>query len=65
MFTPTHVVLLIILLLVALLVFGPKRLPDVGRSVGRTIQEFKRAASAQPAKALDGSDKSEDLKSES
>lgn len=32
---------LIIVLVVALLIIGPKKLPDVGRSVGRSIREFK------------------------
>ena len=32
---------LIIILVVALLVFGPKRLPDLGRSLGRGMREFK------------------------
>jgi sec-independent protein translocase protein TatA len=32
---------LIILLVVALLVFGPKRLPEIGRSLGRGMREFK------------------------
>lgn len=32
---------LIILLIVALLVFGPKRLPEIGRSLGRGMREFK------------------------
>ncbi len=30
-----------ILLLVALLIFGPKRLPEMGRSLGRGMREFK------------------------
>jgi sec-independent protein translocase protein TatA len=32
---------ILILLLVALLVFGPKRLPEMGRSLGRGFREFK------------------------
>ncbi len=32
---------LIVLGLVALLVFGPKRLPEMGRSMGRGLREFK------------------------
>ena len=32
---------LIIVLVVALLVLGPKRLPEVGRSLGKGIREFK------------------------
>ena len=32
---------LIVLLLVLLLIFGPKRLPEMGRSLGRGMREFK------------------------
>lgn len=32
---------LLILLLVVLLVFGPKRLPEMGRSLGKGMREFK------------------------
>ncbi len=32
---------ILILLLVVLLVFGPKRLPEMGRSLGRGMREFK------------------------
>ena len=32
---------IVILLVVALLVFGPKRLPEMGRSLGRGMREFK------------------------
>lgn len=32
---------ILILLLVALLIFGPKRLPEMGRSLGRGLREFK------------------------
>jgi sec-independent protein translocase protein TatA len=38
---------LIILLVVALLVFGPKRLPEIGRSLGRGMREFKDSVSGQ------------------
>jgi sec-independent protein translocase protein TatA len=34
---------LVIVLVVALLVPGPKRLPDAGRSLGRGLREFKDA----------------------
>ncbi len=32
---------IVILLVVALLVFGPKRLPEMGRSLGKGMREFK------------------------
>ncbi len=36
---------LIIILVVALVVFGPKRLPELARSLGRGLAEFRRASS--------------------
>jgi sec-independent protein translocase protein TatA len=36
---------LIIVLVVALLVIGPKRLPEVGKSLGRGMREFKDSIS--------------------
>ncbi len=41
---PIGVPELIILLVVALIVFGPRKLPELGRSLGRSIGEFKRAS---------------------
>lgn len=37
---------LIIILVLALVIFGPGKLPEVGRAVGRSIREFKKATSA-------------------
>ena len=34
---------LILIFVVALIVFGPKRLPDIGRTIGKTLAEFKKA----------------------
>ena len=34
---------LILIFVVALLVFGPKKLPDLGKSIGRAMAEFKKA----------------------
>jgi len=34
---------LILILVVALLVFGPRRLPELGRAMGRAMREFRRA----------------------
>ena len=36
---------LMVIFVIALVVFGPRRLPEIGRSLGRTIAEFKRASS--------------------
>jgi len=36
---------ILILLLVVLLVFGPKRLPEMGRSLGKGMREFKDSIS--------------------
>ncbi|MBA9085467.1 Sec-independent protein translocase protein TatAd [compost metagenome] len=38
---PTHLLLLII---AALLLFGPSKLPELGRSFGTMLKEFKRGA---------------------
>ncbi len=35
---------LLIILAVALLVFGPKKLPEVGRSIGKALREFRRTS---------------------
>ena len=34
---------LAVIFIVALLVFGPKRLPEIGRTLGKALGEFKRA----------------------
>ncbi len=34
---------LVIVLIIALIVLGPKRLPDAGRSLGRGMREFKQS----------------------
>ncbi len=35
---------LILIFVVALLVFGPKKLPEIGRSVGKAMREFKKTS---------------------
>jgi len=35
---------LIIILVIVLILFGPKKLPEVGAAVGKTLAEFKRSA---------------------
>lgn len=36
---------LILVLALALIIFGPGKLPDLGKAVGRTIKEFRSSAS--------------------
>jgi len=40
---------LAIVLAIALLVLGPKRLPDAGRALGRGMREFKDGIAGKPA----------------
>jgi len=42
LFQPMH---LLVIFVIALLVFGPKKLPDLGRALGESIREFKKAMS--------------------
>ena len=43
-FEPAH---LIVILVVVLLVLGPKRLPEAGRTIGHGLKELKRAIGGQ------------------
>jgi sec-independent protein translocase protein TatA len=38
---------LVVVLIIALIVFGPKRLPELGRSLGRGIREFRGSVSGE------------------
>ena len=47
---PMH---LILILIIALVVFGPKKLPDIGKGLGEAIRGFKKAleeGASEPAK---------------
>ena len=35
---------LILIIVLALIIFGPKKLPELGRAVGQTLKEFKTSA---------------------
>lgn len=45
-FSPIQI---IIVLAIVLLVFGPKRLPELGRSLGHGLRDFKRSMSGEEA----------------
>jgi sec-independent protein translocase protein TatA len=36
---------MIVIFVIALIVFGPKKLPEIGKSLGKGIAEFKKASS--------------------
>ncbi|RIX50844.1 twin-arginine translocase TatA/TatE family subunit [Paenibacillus nanensis] len=46
---------IILLVLIALLLFGPKKLPELGRAFGKTLREFKSGA----REVLDDDDRKE------
>jgi sec-independent protein translocase protein TatA len=50
---------LILILVIALIIFGPSKLPEIGRAFGRTLTEFKNAT-----KELISSEKEEEKKAE-
>jgi sec-independent protein translocase protein TatA len=52
---PTH---LFFILLIVLIIFGPGKLPELGRSLGKGIREFKGAISGVKEEAKDTEKKS-------
>ncbi len=44
---------LILILIIALVVFGPKKLPEIGKAFGQTLREFKKAANDLTSDAKD------------
>src|SRR5688572_23792398 len=44
MFGPIGMPELLIILTLALIIFGPRKLPELGRSLGKSLGEFKRAS---------------------
>jgi sec-independent protein translocase protein TatA len=41
---------MIVILIIALIVLGPKKLPDFGRSLGNGLREFKESISGDPGR---------------
>ena len=51
---------IVVILIIALVVFGPKRLPELGRSMGKGIREFRGSITGKD----DDDDDDEDLRLE-
>lgn len=47
MFGAGHLPELLVVLAVVMIFLGPKKLPEVGQGLGRSIREFRRATSSQ------------------
>ena len=51
---------IIIVLIIVLIIFGPKRLPDLGRSLGRGMREFKDSVTGKDKEELPAADAAEE-----
>lgn len=47
-----HLPELLVILVAALVIFGPKRLPEIGGSMGKSIKEFRRSVNEPEEKEL-------------
>ena len=60
LFQPMH---MLVILAIALIIFGPGKLPELGAGLGRSIREFKKALSAEAdSPAIEG--KSSEIRKE-
>lgn len=50
---------LILILVIALVVFGPSKLPEIGKALGKGIKEFKTHAASITSEVSDETDKKE------
>jgi len=55
LFQPAH---LLVIFVIALVVFGPKKLPELGKGLGEAIRGFKKALSEDDKQAITGSESS-------
>lgn len=54
LFQPLH---LLVVLGIVLLLFGPKKLPEIGKGLGESIRGFKKALESEPATPPKNEDK--------
>lgn len=50
---------LLLILILALIIFGPKKLPEIGKAFGQTLKEFKRSTQGLTNDILEDKDSSE------
>lgn len=53
---------LILILIIALIVFGPKKLPEIGRAFGETLREFKKSTKGLRDEVLEDSDDKKEVR---
>ena len=51
---------LIVILVICLLIFGAAKLPEIGKSMGKTISEFKKGMRSLDSEKTEDEDKKED-----
>lgn len=54
--SPGHFWLILLLLIVVLIIWGPGKLPEVGAGMGKAIREFKRATNEMRDSVVNASD---------
>jgi sec-independent protein translocase protein TatA len=54
---------LILILVLALIIFGPSKLPEIGRACGKTLTEFKNASKELLSSENKDSEKTRDIQS--
>ncbi|GAA0433512.1 MAG: twin-arginine translocase TatA/TatE family subunit [Bacillota bacterium] len=52
---------LILILIIALVIFGPKKLPEIGKAAGQTLKEFKTSANELTSDVTDEIKETKDI----
>jgi sec-independent protein translocase protein TatA len=52
-FQPSHILILVIILAIALVIFGPGKLGDVGGALGKSVKEFRTSSKNEDDKGPD------------